>query len=208
MRERYRGAVTLRRAADSGFACAAIIVASGLLLRVAGEDFFPTVDAGMMRLHVRMPTGTRIEHTEYGVDRIDRAIRQVIPASQLQGISDNIGLPISYDLAFYQTDSTGPQDADILIQLKPNHQPTAMYEERIRRMVARDFPQVTAYFQAADIVSQVLTFGLPAAIDVQISGNDLDRTSKSRPLCASGCAISRVGGSTHRRAARLSDFQS
>jgi multidrug efflux pump subunit AcrB len=180
MRERYRGAVAIFVARRGlGLACAAIIVAASMvLLRIAGEDFFPTVDAGMMRLHVRMPTGTRIEITEYGVDRIERAIRQAIPASQLQGISDNIGLPVSYDLAFYQTDSTGPQDADILIQLKPNHQPTAIYEAKIRRMVSDHFPQVTAYFQAADIVSQVLTFGLPAAIDVQISGNDLNRDFK------------------------------
>jgi multidrug efflux pump subunit AcrB len=180
LRERYRGAVAIFVARRGlGLACAAIIVAASMvLLRIAGEDFFPTVDAGMMRLHVRMPTGTRIEITEYGVDRIERAIRQVIPASQLQGISDNIGLPISYDLAFYQTDSTGPQDADILIQLKPDHQPTAIYEAKIRRLIADQFPQVTAYFQAADIVSQVLTFGLPAAIDVQISGNDLNHDFK------------------------------
>ena len=175
LRESYRGAVAIFIARRRlGLTCAFIIVAASMvLLRVTGEDFFPVVDAGMMRLHVRMPTGTRIEYTEYGVDRIERAIRRVIPASELEGISDNIGLPISYDLAFYQTDSTGPQDADILIQLKPDHHPTAIYEDRIRRLIAQDFPQVTAYFQAADIVSQVLTFGLPAAIDVQISGNDL-----------------------------------
>ncbi len=81
---------------------------------------------------------------------------------ELESISDNIGLPISYDLAFYQTDSIGPQDADVLIQLKPNHRPTAMYEQRIRDALATKYPDVTAYFQAADIVSQVLNFGLPA----------------------------------------------
>ena len=181
LRERYRGAVAIfieRR--GLGLTCAFIIVAASMvLLRIAGEDFFPVVDAGMMRLHVRMPTGTRIEYTEYGVDRIERAIRRVIPPSELEGISDNIGLPISYDLAFYQTDSTGPQDADILIQLKANHQrPTAFYESRIRELIGQQFPQVTAYFQAADIVSQVLTFGLPAAIDVQITGNNLSNDFK------------------------------
>src|SRR5579872_2399608 len=100
------------------------------------------------------------------------------PARGIQGISDNIGLPISYDLAYYQTDSTGPQDADVLIQLKPKHQPTAMYEDKIRGLLARDFPQVTGYFQAADIVSQVLNFGLPAQIDTQISGNNLQTDYK------------------------------
>ncbi len=175
MRERYRGLLAMfiaRRAL--GLVCVAIAVAASMmLLMVAGEDFFPSVDAGMMRLHVKMPSGTRIEHTEYVVDRLEKDIRSVIPKSELEGISDNIGLPISYDLAFYQTDSTGPHDADVLIQLKPSHRPTAMYEDRIRGLLARDFPQVTGYFQAADIVSQVLNFGLPAAIDTQISGNDL-----------------------------------
>ena len=95
----------------------------------------------MMRLHVRAPTGTRIEHTEYLIDQIDRTIRTIIPPAELESISDNIGLPISYDLAFYQTDSIGPQDADVLIQLKPGHRPTAMYEQRIRQRWRRSFPR-------------------------------------------------------------------
>ncbi|MGB9380034.1 efflux RND transporter permease subunit [Candidatus Binatus sp.] len=155
--------------------CVAVLILSSLaMLLVVGEDFFPRVDAGMMSLHVRMPTGTRVEHTEYIVDNIERAIRTVVPADEMQGISDNIGLPLSYDLAFYHTDSIGPQDADLLIQLKPEHQPTAIYQNKIRRMLANRFPNVTAYFQAADIVSQVLNFGLPAAIDAQINGNNLE----------------------------------
>ncbi len=179
-RDRYRELLAMfiaRRAL--GLVCVTIaVVASMSLLLVTGEDFFPAVDAGMMRLHVKMPSGTRIEHTEFVVDRLEKDIRSVIPAAELQGISDNIGLPISYDLAYYQTDSTGPQDADVLIQLKPKHHPTAMYEDQVRGLLARDFPQVTGYFQAADIVSQVLNFGLPAAIDTQISGNDLQRDYK------------------------------
>ncbi len=150
-----------------------IVICSFILVKVVGEDFFPVVDAGMMRLHVRAPTGTRLERTELIVDRIERAIRKIIPPDELQTISDNIGLPISYDLAFYQTDSTGTQDADLLIQLKPNHRPTSTYEARIRQMLQSDYPNVTAYFQAADIVSQVLNFGLPAAIDIQVTGNNL-----------------------------------
>ncbi len=176
MRERYRAmlAVFIARRAF-GLICVAVIVgASMLLVGVAGEDFFPPVDAGMMRLHVKMPSGTRIEHTEYLVDRLEKAIRGAIPANEIQGISDNIGLPISYDLAFYQTDSTGPQDADVLIQLSPKHHPTALYEGKIRDLLASDFPNITGYFQAADIVSQVLNFGLSAAIDTQITGNNLE----------------------------------
>ncbi len=154
--------------------CVAILILSSMaMLLVVGEDFFPRIDAGMMSLHLRMPTGTRVEHTEYVVDNIERAIRTVVPAEELEGISDNIGLPISYDLAFYHTDSIGPQDADLLIQLKPEHKPTADYQNKIRRLLASRFPNVTAYFQAADIVSQVLNFGLPAAIDAQINGNNL-----------------------------------
>jgi multidrug efflux pump subunit AcrB len=155
--------------------CVAILILLSLgLLPIVGEDFFPVVDAGMMRLHLRAPTGTRIEHTEYLIDQIDRTIRTLIPPAELESISDNIGLPISYDLAFYQTDSIGPQDADVLIQLKPTHRPTAMYEQRIRDTLASKYPGVTVYFQAADIVSQVLNFGLPAAIDAQINGNSLE----------------------------------
>ena len=117
---------------------------------MVGEDFFPSVDAGMMKMHVRAPTGTRIEGPEGIVDGIERAIRQIIPAERTrQQISDNIGLPaFPIVLAFYQTDSVGPQDAEILIQLKPNHHPTAEYQERIRAMMQqRSFPSVRLIFR-------------------------------------------------------------
>jgi multidrug efflux pump subunit AcrB len=175
VRERYRSALSsfIAHRAFTLTCVSLMIVVSASLVLVVGEDFFPAVDAGMMRLHVRAPTGTRIERTEWLVANIDREIRKIIPPGELEGISDNIGLPVSYDLAFYQTDSIGPQDADILIQLKPEHRPTAMYQTRIREMLRRKFPNVEGYFQAADIIGQVLNFGLPAAIDAQVSGNDL-----------------------------------
>jgi multidrug efflux pump subunit AcrB len=150
-----------------------MIVGSLPLMSIVGEDFFPSVDAGMMRLHVRAPTGTRIERTEQIVERVEQSIRKIIPPDELESISDNIGVPTSYDLAYYQTDSVAAQDADVLIQLKPKHRPTEMYENQIRRMLPVNFPQVVGYFEAADIVSQVLNFGLPAAIDLQISGSSL-----------------------------------
>jgi CzcA family heavy metal efflux pump len=174
-REGYRHALG-KFIARRGFSlsCVAIlIVASLFLLRIVGEDFFPQVDAGMMRIHVRAPLGTRIEQTERIVDDIERDIRKVVPAGELDSVSDNIGLPLFYNLGFYQTDSIGPQDADLLVALKPDHHPTAGYQDKIRARLANDFPNVEVYFQAADIVSQVLNFGLPAAIDAQISGNDL-----------------------------------
>src|SRR5271155_5692674 len=176
LKERYRVALAkfIARRGFSLICVSLLIVASMGLLLIVGEDFFPAIDARMMRLHVRAPSGTRIEHPELPVDDIERAIRQIVPAGELDSISDNIGLPLSYNLAFYQHDSTGPQDADLLIQLKATHHPAAMYQERIRHTLDGLFPNVAAYFQAADITSQVLNFGLPAAIDVQISGNHLD----------------------------------
>jgi len=191
------GFIAHRTLALASVAC--MILASVALLWVTGEDFFPAVDAGMMRLHVRAPTGTRIERTEWIVTNIERSIRGVIPASELDGISDNIGLPVSYDLAFYQTDSIGPQDADILIQLKPNHHSTAGYKTRIRAMLSRHYPNVESYFVAADIVSEVLNFGLPAAIDAQVSGNNLSSDYqvaarlKSRMALVPGIADLRIG---------------
>jgi multidrug efflux pump subunit AcrB len=175
-RERFHaalGAFIARR----GFAlgCVAVVVlGSAGLVPVVGQDFFPEVDAGLMRLHVRAPTGTRIEHTERVVDNIERTIRTVIPASELDSISDNIGLPVYFNLSYYQSDSIGPQDADILISLTPDHHATAEYQQRIRAALARGFPGVDVYFQAADIISQVLNFGLSAPIDAQISGNNLE----------------------------------
>jgi multidrug efflux pump subunit AcrB len=178
VRDGYRialGKVIARR--TFSLIAVAIVIGSSLLLMLAvGEDFFPHVDAGMMKLHLRAPAGTRIEQTEVIVDRLERAVRRIVPAAELDQISDNIGLPpFAYVLAYYQTDSIGPQDADILISLKPNHHPTVGYENQMRRMVSRDFPGVAVYFQAADIVSQVLNFGLSAPIDAQISGQKLDQ---------------------------------
>src|ERR1700674_4473739 len=152
---------------------AVMIVGSLPLMWVVGQDFFPSVDSGLMRLHVRAPTGTRIEATEWLINKIDLDIRRVIPASELQSISDNIGVPQSFVLACYPTDSIGEQDADIMIELAPTHKPTADYEAALRLRLARDFPGVETYFQPADIISQVLSFGLPAPIDAQISGPSL-----------------------------------
>jgi multidrug efflux pump subunit AcrB len=154
--------------------CAALMIVGTLpLLYVTGEDFFPTVDAGLMKFHVRAPSGTRIERTTVIVDDIEREIRKIIPADELQQISDDIDLPQPYAIAFFPTDNIGPQDGEILIQLQTKHRPTADYEQRIREMMSVKFPNVVGYFMAADIVNQVLNFGLPAKIDAQINGNDL-----------------------------------
>jgi len=160
-------------------ACVTVmIVASAGLVKAVGVDFFPKADAGMMKLHVRVSPGIRIEETERIVDAIERRIQEIIPANELETITDDIGLPVYYNLAFYQTDSIGSQDADLQISLKPGHRPTEGYIRRIRAMLHTEFPEVTAYFQAADIISQVLNFGLPAPIDVQIESLDLNQAYK------------------------------
>src|ERR1700730_17081563 len=157
--------------------CAVLVVACTAVLPFrVGLDFFPAVDAGQMRMHFRAPIGTRIEETERLVAQVEGRIRDVIPESELSTISSNTGLPVFYNLAFVQTDSIGSQDADILIALKPDHAPTTKYMDALREILPREFPGSTIYFQPADIISQVLNFGLSAPIDVQIEGSDLDKS--------------------------------
>jgi multidrug efflux pump subunit AcrB len=170
--------VLLRHRAFSVTVFVLVAVATAFLPMVVGTDFFPTVDAGLMKLHFRAPAGTRIEETERLVLAVEARIRQVIPAGELDTINDMIGLPVSYNLAFVQTDNIGGMDADVLIALKPDHHPTAGYMRQLRRILPHDFPGSSFYFQPADIVSQVLNFGLSAPIDVQIEGADLARSYK------------------------------
>jgi multidrug efflux pump subunit AcrB len=154
----------------------AAVAVTMTLPKTVGTDFFPEVDAGQMRLHVRAPIGTRIEETEHLVADVEAKIREVIPSNELGTINDNIGIPTSYNLAFVQTDNVGGQDADVLIALGPEHAPTAEYRHRIRGALTDAFPGTHFYFQPADIVSQVLNFGLPAPIDVEVEGKDLDKS--------------------------------
>jgi multidrug efflux pump subunit AcrB len=144
-----------------------------LLYRMLGNDFFPSVDTGQFRLHVRAKTGTRIEETARLVDQIERSIRTKIPAAELSGILDNIGLPTSgINLSYSNSGTIGNADAEILGSLNANHHPTAGYIARMRAELPKEFPGTEFFFQPADIVSQTLNFGLPAAIDVQIVGKD------------------------------------
>jgi multidrug efflux pump subunit AcrB len=148
-------------------------VASWLLVPFLGQNFFPAVDAGTFRLHVRAPTGTRIEQTAKLVDEVEAAIRRQIPANEIEGILDNIGLPVSgINLSYNDSGISGPADADILVSLKPNHKPTANYVRNLRLSLNREFPGTTFYFLPADIVSQTLNFGLPAPLDIQVVGRN------------------------------------
>ena len=139
-----------------------------------GRDFFPSVDSGEIRLHMRAPTGTRIEETARLADEVDKVIREIIPAKELGTVLDNLGLPYSgINLSYSNAGTIGALDGEILISLNEDHRPTATYVDRLRRELPRRFPGLDFYFQPADIVTQILNFGLPAAVDVQIAGTDL-----------------------------------
>src|SRR6202521_945620 len=146
-----------------------------ILIPWLGQDFFPSVDSGSFKLHLRAPTGLRIEETANLCDLVERSIRQQIPASEVQGIIDNIGLPYSgINLSYSNSAPVGTQDADILVTLSAKHHPTDNYVQQLRLALPKQFPGVTFAFLPADMVSQILNFGLPAPIDIQIVGNDLE----------------------------------
>ncbi|MEM5310482.1 efflux RND transporter permease subunit [Paraburkholderia sp. JHI869] len=152
----------------------ALCLGSLVLVPFTGRDFFPAVDTGEIRLHLRAPTGTRIEETARITDEVEAKIRSVIPPAEQAAVLDNIGVPVSgINLTYDSSDPIGPEDADILITLAPKHKPTAQYVAKLRNMLNASFPGVTFAFLPADIVSQILNFGLPAPIDVQIVGNKL-----------------------------------
>jgi multidrug efflux pump subunit AcrB len=152
----------------------AFCVLSCALVFVLGRDFFPSVDAGQIRLHMRMPTGTRIEETARVADRVDAAIRRIIPAPELGVVLDNLGVPYSgINLSYSNSGVFGTLDGEIQISLTEGHAPTAQYVERMRRELPKLFPGMEFYFQPADMVTQILNFGVPAPIDVQFTGADL-----------------------------------
>jgi multidrug efflux pump subunit AcrB len=156
----------------AGFAI--FVVASLGLSLFVGEDFFPTVDSGQMRLHARAPSGTRIEKTETIFADIENEIRQVIPPREISDIIDNIGIPYGgFNLAFGDNPTLGVGDGDILIALKPEeHGPVAEYTDRLRRRLHEKFPDMVFFFEAANITNQILNFGLSAPIDVQVVGRN------------------------------------
>jgi multidrug efflux pump subunit AcrB len=145
----------------------------GVMFTLVGRDFFPQIDGGQIQLHVRAPAGTRIETTEAIFQAVEDKIRGVIPASERHRIVDNIGLPArAYNLAFSDGTTIGPNDGVILVALNEGHAPTADYVRKLRQVLPDAFPEETFYFQAADIVTQILNFGVPAQIDVRTVGYD------------------------------------
>ncbi|MBV0889467.1 efflux RND transporter permease subunit [Komagataeibacter oboediens] len=165
----YRGRFVI------GFVCFSVF--SMGLLPFLGRNFFPQVDAGTMTLHVRGPIGMRIEETAALFQRIEKLIRQRIPAGELDSITDNIGLPTSaINTAYNASGTIGPQDGDILVALKENHGPTERYIRALRRDLPRAFPEASFAFLPSDITTQILNFGAPAPIDIQVSGINPDET--------------------------------
>ena len=177
MRDSYHGlldwCLNHRTPVLAGFAL--FFAGSLCLTGLIGRDFFPTVDYGQMRLHARLPSGTRLEATEAGFAAIEQQIRQVIPPDEIDTIVDTIGLPFGgISLAYGDSPTIGVGDGDILISLKPEHGPTASYNSRLRQRLRATFPDVTFFFEAANITNQILNFGLPAPIDVQVVGRTVD----------------------------------
>jgi multidrug efflux pump subunit AcrB len=150
-----------------------VVILSFGLEPFLGQNFFPTVDSGQILMHVRAQPGTRIEETARLFELVEQTVRRTIPPDQLDNIVDNIGLPFSgINMAYQNTGTIGPEDGDALISLKENHGPTEAYVKELRTILPRKFPEATFSFLPADIVSQILNFGLPAPIDVRVVGND------------------------------------
>ncbi|RQT42083.1 efflux RND transporter permease subunit [Burkholderia cepacia] len=149
------------------------VLSTGLVF-VLGRDFFPNADSGNIRLHMRAPTGYRIEETARLADQVERVIRETVPPDELGAIVDNLGLPVSgINLSYSNAGTIGTLDGELLIALTPGHRATQHYVQALRTVLPERFPGVEFFFQPSDIITQILNFGQPAAIDLQVLGNDL-----------------------------------
>ncbi len=176
-RDFYRGRLErgLARPRVLGLGFLGVCLGTAMLVPFLGQDFFPTSDTGEIRLHLRARTGTRIEETARITDNVEARIRSLIPKAELGSILDNIGLPVSgINLTYDSASPIGNADADVLVTLNPKHKPTSQYVEKLRTALNTDFPGVTFGFLPADIISQILNFGLPSPIDIQIVGGDVN----------------------------------
>ena len=178
LRESYRGTLEAIMRHRGVFVSAFLLfcVISGGVVFFLGRDFFPYVDAGQFRLHIRGRAGLRIEETARLVDLVEQQIRQEVPKREITTVLDNIGLPYSsINLSYSNSGTIGTSDAEILVSLNPGHRPTEEYVRRLRDDLPRQFPGVEFFFQPADIVSQILNFGQPSPIDVQLSGQNYEQ---------------------------------
>jgi multidrug efflux pump subunit AcrB len=176
-------ATLLRRRVIVPVAAVLMLGLGATMLVLVGRDFFPLIDGGQIQLHVRAPAGTRIEATERIFQAVEDKIREVVPDSDRSLIVDNIGLPArAYNLAFSDGSTIGINDGVILVALKEGHKPTADYVRKLRQVLPAAFPEDTFYFQAADIVTQILNFGLPAQIDVRTVGYGTNNLEVAKAL--------------------------
>ena len=186
-RRKYRNCLAFlvhRPFATAGFFLALAAISMGVFPSL-GIDFFPSVDAGQMRLHVRAPAGTKLETTQASFAAVERQIRHIVGEKEIDVLLDNIGLPYSgINIALSDSATVGPMDGEILISLKENHRPTAEYMAKLRRELPAKFPGMRFFFQPADIVNQVLNFGQPAPIDIRVTGpkNDEDYSTARKIL--------------------------
>jgi CzcA family heavy metal efflux pump len=176
IRQGYRGLLSMALGHRPTFVIAFLgfVAVSFLLVPFLGRNFFPSVDAGNILMHVRTQVGTRVEETANQLADVQKAIRKIIPPQEIDTVADNIGMPISgINMTYNNTGVIGPQDGDVQIKLKESHRPTAEHVQALREQLPRLFPGMTFAFLPADIVSQILNFGAPAPIDLQVRGADL-----------------------------------
>ena len=188
VRERYQVFLTTVLEHRSAFigTFLGFAVASMVIYPFLGRNFFPEVDAGQIKLHIRGQTGLRVEDTAGLVDRVEGAMREVIPSSEIASMVDNIGLPVSsINLTYGNSGTIGSSDADILVSLTPEHAPTVKYIRALRQRLPKEFPSTVFGFLPADIVSQILNFGVPAPIDIQVSGSSPANRDIANALLAS-----------------------
>ncbi|WP_367159768.1 efflux RND transporter permease subunit [Kozakia baliensis] len=206
-RSRYRTILeaVIEKRRSALFSTLAAVFLSLLLFPWLGNDFFPFVDSGQIKLHVRAHAGLRVEETARLCDQVEEALHRVIPPTQIQSMVDNIGLPVSgINLTYSTSAPTTAADADILITLTEDHRPTADYVRQLRQLLPTMFPGVTFSFLPADIVTQILNFGIPSPIDVEVSGNNLaDNVRFSRKLLTK---LSHVSGIADARLQQAYDY--
>ncbi|GAA5001052.1 efflux RND transporter permease subunit [Acinetobacter puyangensis] len=181
VRHTYQGILSnaLQRSRSFLVVFSLFILGSFCLVPFLGANFFPSIDSGQVLMHVRLPVGTRVEETAVRFAAIEKEIRKVIPAAEIETLVDNIGLPPSnINLTYNNTGVVGSQDGDFQIALKRGHRPTEQYIQELRKILPVKFPDATFYFPPADIVSQILNFGTPAPIDIQVRGANFDGNYK------------------------------
>jgi multidrug efflux pump subunit AcrB len=172
-----RGLDTILQRRKFVLGCLAVmIVVTGALVPVVGTDFFPSADVGLIKLHIRAPRGNRLESTEQMVVAVEQVVREVVPDTELRTVNVNIGVPGSLNLAYVPSDNVSGADAEMFISLSEGHRPSEQYKKLLRERLNHDFPGTIFYFQTADIVSQVLNFGLSAPIDIQIQDSNFTRS--------------------------------